>query len=39
MKAGSYWFADADDVDLAKILEAYGLEIPKNYIRMGRYED
>ena len=29
MKAGNYWFADIDDPDLAKILEAYDLEIPK----------
>ena len=34
MESDSYegrklWFADADDVDLAKILEAYGLEIRK----------
>ena len=29
MKAGNYWFADIDDSDLAKILEAYDLEIPK----------
>ena len=35
MKAGNYWFADIDDPDLAKILEAYDLEIPKSYIQNG----
>lgn len=29
MSAGSYWFADIDDPDLAKILDAYNLKIPK----------
>lgn len=29
MSAESYWFADIDDPDLAKILDAYSLKIPK----------
>ena len=29
MGEGNYWFADIDDPDLAKILDAYDLEIRK----------
>lgn len=29
MREGSYWFADIDDPELAKILDAYDLEIRK----------
>ena len=36
MKAGNYWFADIDDPDLAKILEAYDLEIPKKLYTDGK---
>ena len=29
MKAGTYWFADIDDPDLAKLLDGYDLELTK----------
>lgn len=35
MKAGSYWFADIDDPDLAKLLDAYDLELAKKLYTEG----
>lgn len=37
MKAGSYWFADIDDSDLAKILDAYDLDLEKKLYTDGEF--